>query len=239
MKGIDILKIGILATLGFLAPMLLIGGKETLKPLSDYLPDFSSPSAKNESLAPEVENPTSTSQEKVFRKDEPLEVPEPPVVEPIDPETPREVEFSESPVMPLPTVLRFDITPAWVVDQWPRVSAAMPEMKLQGYRVPLITGTEMNDLAGALTYYFDARKLQRITFRGTTGDFRKLSGWLEAHYGFVLRPTESAGVIVYEKPDPDGGRSESFVWIRPSRLFTEDEPRRRFDVTLVLTRPEE
>jgi len=56
-----------------------------------------------------------------------------------------------------------------VISRWPRVSAGLAELQLQGYRVPLVSGTTANDLAGALTYYFNSRQqVQRITFQGTT-----------------------------------------------------------------------
>jgi hypothetical protein len=237
MKGIDILKIGLLSTLGFLAPMLLIGGKDTLKHFGDYLPDWSAPPVKVVDKTNEPATNSAGSEPSGIANPDSLEVPEAPVVQKIEPEPARAVEYNEAPKLDLQEVLRFDITPAWVVDRWPRVSAAMPEMKLQGYRVPLITGAAMDDIAGALTYYFDSQKLQRITFRGTTGDFRKISGWLATHYGFVLRPTESPGVIVYEKPAPEKERAESFLWIQPSRIFTDEDSHRRFDLTLVLKRP--
>ena len=73
--------------------------------------------------------------------------------------------------MPLPSlaeVLRFDVTVEWVMQRWPRVTTGLPQLQLQGYRVPLVTGTSLSDVAGSLTYYFNARQqVQRITLRGT------------------------------------------------------------------------
>ncbi len=61
-------------------------------------------------------------------------------------------------------MLRFDVTVEWVMQRWPRVSTGLPYLQLQGYRVPLVTGTKVADLAGSLTYYFNARQqVQRIT----------------------------------------------------------------------------
>ena len=134
-------------------------------------------------------------------------------------------------------IVRFDITPDWVAERWPRVSTGLAELQLQGYRVPLVTGTSEDDLAGALTYYFNHQQhVQRITFEGTTGDFRRLTTLLTTYYGFGRRPTNSPGVFLYEVAR---GRQQarSYLWIEPSPILKADEPRGRFDVTLVLERP--
>ena len=69
-----------------------------------------------------------------------------------------------TPMPSLAEVLRFDVTVAWVMQRWPRVSTGLPYLQLQGYRVPLVTGTTVADLAGSLTYYFNAQQqVQRIT----------------------------------------------------------------------------
>ena len=52
-------------------------------------------------------------------------------------------------------VIRFDIKPSWVTKRWARVSSSLAELGLEGYRVPVVTGADVNDLAGSLTYYFD------------------------------------------------------------------------------------
>ena len=46
--------------------------------------------------------------------------------------------------------------------RWPRVTT-VPQFALAGLRVPLVTGTQIDDLAGSLTYYFDRTdQVQRI-----------------------------------------------------------------------------
>ena len=83
------------------------------------------------------------------------------------------------PVVDLSEALRFEVTSAWVLGRWPRVTAGLPDEDLQGYRVALVTGTREDDLAGSLTYYFNKhQRCQRITFQGTTGDARKLIAYL-------------------------------------------------------------
>ena len=75
----------------------------------------------------------------------------------------------------LAEVLRFDVSPAWVLQRWPRVSTDLAVLQLHGYRVPLVTGTNQNDVAGSLTYYFNpSQQVQQITLRGTTGDPRAI-----------------------------------------------------------------
>ena len=107
--------------------------------------------------------------------------------------------------MPSPSlaeVLRFDVTVDWVMQRWPRVSTGLPYLQLQGYRVPLVTGTGVADLAGSLTYYFNAQQqVQRITFRGTTGDPSALVALLAGRYHFARRLTNDPGVVLYEAVD--------------------------------------
>lgn len=134
-------------------------------------------------------------------------------------------------------VLRFDLTPSFVARRWPRVTTSLHELQLQGFRVPLVTGTEPHDLAGSLTYYFNHdRRLKRITFAGTTGDYRRLLQLLATHYGFVRRPTNTPNVILFEAPST--GEATSYLWIRPADVLRADEPLNQFRLNLVLERPE-
>ncbi len=139
----------------------------------------------------------------------------------------------------LPEVLRFDISPGWVMARWPRVSTALAHLQLHGYRVPLVTGTDPGDLAGSLTYYFNAeQKLQRITFRGTTGDVRKVATFVVTQYGFVRRLTNNPAVVLYEMAGPEH-KVHSMLRIQPMAVIKANEPNRKFDVDLVMERPEE
>jgi hypothetical protein len=138
----------------------------------------------------------------------------------------------------LAEVLRFDVTPDWIVSRWPRVSAGLAHLPLQGYRVPLVTGIAQDDVAGSLTYYFNAaQQLQRITFSGTTGNTRKLVALITSRFGFARRLVNDASVFLYELPDSDG-RATSFLWIRPARVVRAMEPHRRFEVAFVIERPQ-
>jgi hypothetical protein len=112
---------------------------------------------------------------------------------PTDPKTaPRLVG---APVKDLREVLRFDISPRWVIDRFARVSTVLSDLQLEGLRVPIVTGTRADDMAGTITYYFDrSDKLQRVTIHGFTGEPGRLVGLLTQHYGLSHTPSLEAGV---------------------------------------------
>jgi len=122
--------------------------------------------------------------------------------------------------------------------RWPRVSTALAHLQLHGYRVPLVTGTTPADLAGSLTYYFNSKiEVQRITFHGTTGDVRKLVTLLTGHYGFTRRLANNPAIILYESASPDQ-KVASICRIQPMAVIKATEPNRRFEVDLVMERPD-
>jgi len=137
----------------------------------------------------------------------------------------------------LADVFRFNVTPNWVMAQWPRVSTGMSQIQLVGCRVTLVTGIAADDIAGALTYYFTPQqRLQRITFQGTTGDARKLVTFLTGKYHFVRRILNNPTLWRYEVPDADGGEPQSVLQIQSAEIVRADEPHRRFRVNLVIER---
>lgn len=150
---------------------------------------------------------------------------------------------AEGPLLDVPAydladVFRFDLSPDSVVARWPRVSSGLAYLELQGYRVPLVTGTAEDDVAGALTYYFNPRQqVQRITFQGTTGNAGRLVSHVTSRFGLARQRINDAGVFLYVIPRPDG-RATSFLWIRPAPIVKANDPLRRFEVAMVLERPE-
>lgn len=89
-------------------------------------------------------------------------------------------------------VLRFDIAPNWLPQRFSRVSTVLSNVQMDGLRVPLITGTRPTDIAGTLTYYFDAgQTLRRINLHGLTGDPSQLATLMVQFYG--LQPEQSLG----------------------------------------------
>jgi hypothetical protein len=148
---------------------------------------------------------------------------------------------SPAETMPLPSlaeVLRLDMTVEWVLHRWPRVTTGLPQLQLQGYRVPLVTGTTTSDVAGSLTYYFNARQqVQRITLRGATGDPTVLVTILTSRYHFTRRFTNDPGVVLYEAVD-SGNRPIGSLKIRSAPVVKANQPYSRFQVDLVMDRAE-
>lgn len=135
----------------------------------------------------------------------------------------------------LDQVMNFGVTPAWVLTQWPRVSASLAQLDFQGYRVPLVTGTREDDLAGSLTYYFDQQqRVARITFSGTTGDPRRLITLVTARFGFRPDSSEDPAVVVYDVKWNNKPQSE--LRIRPVQIVRANEPRSRYQVELSIRR---
>ncbi len=143
--------------------------------------------------------------------------------------------------MPLPSlaeVLRFDVTVEWVLQRWPRVTTGLPQVQLQGYRVPLVSGTQISDVAGSLTYYFNAhQQVQRITLRGATGDPTALVNLLANRYHFARRLTNDPGIILYEAVDPDN-RLIGTLKIRSAAVVSVSQPYSRFQLDLAVERAE-
>lgn len=138
----------------------------------------------------------------------------------------------------LDEVLRFDITVDWITKHWPRVSTGLPHLQLQGYRVPLVSGTKLGDVAGSLTYYFNARQqVQRIAIRGTTGDPSVLASLVGNRFQFVRRLTNDPGVVFYETVDAYN-RTTGTLKIRTASTIDSSQPYTQFEVDLVVDRPE-
>jgi hypothetical protein len=142
------------------------------------------------------------------------------------------------PVRTLAEVFNFNVTPDWIMRRWPRVTTGLSHLQLQGYRVPLVTGTAESDLAGSLTYYFSPQqRAERITFCGTTGDSRKLVALLTSQHRLTRRLTNDPGLMVYESVHPNG-KPCGACRIRSAPIVKASDAYRRFDVDLVLERPQ-
>jgi len=150
-----------------------------------------------------------------------------------------DVNVEGTPQRDLGEVLRLDIAPQWVMAHWPRVSTGLSQLELLGYRVPLVSGTAEDDLAGSLTYYFTPQQyVQRLTFYGTTGNPQKLVAFLTAQYGFTRHILNDPTLWLYEVPDPDGNAAKSVLRIQSAEIIRADESYRRFQVSLSIERPE-
>ncbi len=148
-----------------------------------------------------------------------------------------ELSVEGSPTPALAEVLRFDVSPAWVLQRWPRVSTDLAVLQLHGYRVPLVTGTKPNDVAGSLTYYFNpSQQVEQITLRGTTGDPRALISFLNERYGYVRRPCNDPSRLIYETVN-SGGKKTGAMIIQSAPVVRADLPYQRYALDLTIERP--
>ncbi|MEX2142695.1 MAG: DUF6690 family protein [Pirellulales bacterium] len=139
----------------------------------------------------------------------------------------------ELPVIDLVEAIRFDVTPSWLFQRWPRVVTGLPEGELQGYRVPLITGTREDDIAGSLTYYFNARQAcQKITLQGSVGDPRKLSAHVVGRFGLLRQTSGDAGLHLYQTRW--NGKPVSELKIKAVPVVKASAPHARYDIEMVL-----
>lgn len=140
-----------------------------------------------------------------------------------------------SPVSDLGEVLRFDVSPQWVMGRWSRVSTVLADQELEGLRVPLVTGTSLEDLAGSLTYYFDKKhQVRRIAFHGYTGDERKVAALVAQRY--KLQPTQSLHAALYLAKW--NGEPMSALRVALAPVVRADSPNTRLEVMLEINRPD-
>lgn len=153
--------------------------------------------------------------------------------------SPTKLAIDTTPVPSLDEVFRFDIAPADVLRRWPRVSTDLPYLTLHGYRVPLVSGTDSASIAGSLTYYFNpAQQVQRITFRGTTGDPRALVYLLTNRYHYARRPNNDPSRLVYEASNSSSQLIGQVV-IRTAAVVRQTDLHNRYEIDLTMDRPEE
>jgi hypothetical protein len=147
--------------------------------------------------------------------------------------------IDNAPVVSLEEAFRFDLAPADILQRWPRVSTELPSLHLHGYRVPLVTGTDTTAVAGSLTYYFNSsQQIQRITFRGTTGDPRAIISLLTNRYHYARRPNNDPSRLVYESTNRSNQLAGQ-VLIRSAAIVRQNDPYKRYDIDLSMDRPEE
>jgi hypothetical protein len=140
------------------------------------------------------------------------------------------------PIADLGEILNFSVTPRWIMDRWPRVSAALSDLDLHGYRVALVTGTDPTDVAGSLTYYFTPKqRLQRITLFGTTGDASKLIAYLAKNHQFIRVYSSEPAIAIYQVPF--SGTILSELRVKPAQVLRAGDPLTRFELALTMERP--
>lgn len=136
--------------------------------------------------------------------------------------------------MTLVEALYFDATPEWIAQRWPRVTTRLPSLEYHGVRVPLVTGYELDGVAGTLTYYFDSNnQVQRITVSGFTGDYEPTTALLQHRFG--LRQYASVGTALYLAYWE--GRPIGMLRIEEAELAEVDKPETRYRVEIELNLP--
>ena len=147
---------------------------------------------------------------------------------------PSEHELAQQQILSLGEVLRFDISPTWVMNRFPSVSTVLADMQLDGLRVPLVTGTSPTDLAGTLTYYFDRyKRLQRVTVHGVTGEPTRFIAELQQVYQMQQEPSLGGGLYLLKW----NGQAASVLHIAPAPVIYSDALYSRFNVFLELNQP--
>ena len=131
-------------------------------------------------------------------------------------------------------VLRFDIVPGWLPQRFARVSTVTSNVQMDGLRVPLITGTQPKDIAGTLTYYFDASQtLKRINLHGLTGDPSQLVNLMVQYY--QLNPEQSLGGKLYTTRW--NNRITSVMQIAPAPIIYAGADHSKYIIFLELNQP--
>lgn len=139
-----------------------------------------------------------------------------------------------APVANFSELFRFDATPQWVTSRWARVTTFPTPEGWQAMRVPVVTGTQVDDLAGSLTFYFDSlHHVQRITFKGSTGDVQKLVDWSTQTAGLKRETTLAAELYTRRW----SGRATSVLAIQNHPVMRSSEALHRFDLLLELNPP--
>lgn len=140
-------------------------------------------------------------------------------------------------VADLAEILRFDLTPAWVTQRWPRVmNSRHAAGELQAYRVPLVGSSKIGSLTGALTYYFtEEQKLQGIQFYGNAADAQPLANFLISQHGLQRYKSGDPSLKLYELRRD--GKAMSQLLVRTAPLIDASQPAGRFRVEFVLDHP--
>jgi hypothetical protein len=139
------------------------------------------------------------------------------------------------PVSDLREVLRFDISPDWVTNRFSRVTTVLAELELDGLRVPLVTGTSTDALAGSISYYFDhSAHLQRVVLHGFTGDPNAVVTTMTQFYGLQSEPSLEAGVYTKRW----NGMPVHFLRITRAPVVYSDAIHHKFTVFLELNQPD-
>ena len=131
-------------------------------------------------------------------------------------------------------VFRFDANTQWLQNNWPRISIVASREDYTGYRVPLVTGPNPDDLTGSLTFYFDRTNMcQRISFSGVVSDPNRLLRF--ARDTFQMQPEQRLGPGIYTTEVARQVRS--LLAIESPKVLYADQSQQTLNVTLELNNP--
>lgn len=134
----------------------------------------------------------------------------------------------------LDQILQFNVTRSWIMQRWSRVSTIRSDTGLDGMRVALVTGTNVEDVAGSLTYYFDnGQQLRRITFDGLTGDDGPLVNLVSQRFNLRPEPALGAGQYIARW----NGKPTGVLRISHAPVVRAQRPHERLEVMLELNQP--
>ncbi len=140
-----------------------------------------------------------------------------------------------APAIPLEQAINFEMTIERILKNWPQVSTGIKEDSLFGYRVPFVSGTNENDITGALTYFFGSdRVLYRIDFKGDTGDAQKLILHLANNFQMRIQNAAEQGVYLFQTPEDVQAVGE--LRVLPRTIIHNAHPHQRFELSLQLSR---
>ncbi len=148
---------------------------------------------------------------------------------------PTAMPLGGTPGFSLADVFNLDVSKQWVYGSWPRKSTGLAEIDSYGVRVPLVTGTQLHDLAGSLTYFFgNDGRVKRISFHGRTGDTTQLVTLLTQRYGLQRQTTVVAGQQLFQIRRK--GQVFSELRTKPASVLWASTPHDSFSVDLELQR---
>jgi len=152
----------------------------------------------------------------------------------IPPDPNAEPTLAGNQISDLREVMRFDITPRWLIGRFARVSTVLANLNLKGLRVPVVTGIRAEDVAGTLTFYFDQHdQLQRLTFHGFTGDPNRFTYVMTTHFGLQREPALEAGAFTKRW----NGQPVHFLRLTHAPVVYSDAVHHKYTVFLELNQP--
>jgi len=138
------------------------------------------------------------------------------------------------PMASLGELVRFDADHSWVIANWSRVTTSVGDQQLSGLRVPIMTGTGLNDVSGSLTYFFDAQgRVQRISLYGYTGDASDVVQLVTGVYDMKPEPATGLGMYIARW----NGSPRSLLRIQQAPLVQANRPHERFLIQCEINRP--